>query len=213
MLLSRRPPAPKPHGLAGGREKRRHLRRDAQTRTQQRAAGTNNTALFDIVNTTTANGSQRAPRCRARVLALVSRTSDGEAGAKIRDPGATRQNRWILKRLVVSPLGRASRVYPTCGHSRADLGQARDRCLVPLAQARSLCSPGTRNRRSLRSLLSMRTRARKHARAAQTNARCTSAWRKEKCAQYSPLPVRTPRSASGDTPSGRPLASVTPITE
>ena len=30
--------------------KRRHMRRDGQTRTQQRAAGTNNTALFDIVN-------------------------------------------------------------------------------------------------------------------------------------------------------------------
>src|SRR6478735_52106 len=35
----------------------------------------------------------------------------------------------------------------------------------------------------------------------------------KKCGQYSPLPVRTPRSASGDTPSGRPSASVTPITE
>ena len=30
--------------------KRRHMRRDGQTRAQQRAAGTNNTALFDIVN-------------------------------------------------------------------------------------------------------------------------------------------------------------------
>ena len=47
--------------------KRRHLRRDAQTRAQQRAAGTNNTALFDIVNTTTANGSLRARRCRTVV--------------------------------------------------------------------------------------------------------------------------------------------------
>src|SRR6185312_16768841 len=36
------------------------------TRAQQRAAGTNNTALFDIVNTTTANGSLRAPRFRTR---------------------------------------------------------------------------------------------------------------------------------------------------
>src|SRR6188472_1539074 len=36
---------------------------------------------------------------------LVSRTSDGEAGAKIRDPGATRQNRWTVETLVVSPLG------------------------------------------------------------------------------------------------------------
>ena len=30
--------------------KRRHMRRDGQTRAQQRAAGTNNTALFDIVS-------------------------------------------------------------------------------------------------------------------------------------------------------------------
>ena len=50
------------------RRKRRHLRRDAQTRAQQRAAGTNNTALFDIVNTTTANGSLRARRDVARVV-------------------------------------------------------------------------------------------------------------------------------------------------
>src|SRR4051794_3153075 len=28
----------------------------------------------------------------------------------------------------------ASRVYPTCAHSRADLGQARDRCLAALAR-------------------------------------------------------------------------------
>ena len=46
--------------------KRRHMRRDGQTRAQQRAAGTNNTALFDIVNMTTANGSLRAPRFRTR---------------------------------------------------------------------------------------------------------------------------------------------------
>jgi hypothetical protein len=57
-----------PYGLAGGRESERHMRRDRQTRAQQRAAGTNNTALFDIVNTTTANGSLRARRDVARVV-------------------------------------------------------------------------------------------------------------------------------------------------
>ena len=62
--------------------KRRHLRRDAQTRAQQRAAGTNNTALFDIVNTTTANGSLRAPRRRTRRArsTLVSRASAARPG-------------------------------------------------------------------------------------------------------------------------------------
>jgi hypothetical protein len=53
------------HPSRGGRE------RKERTRAQQRAAGTNNTALFDIVNTVTANGSLRAPRLRT----LVSRVS------------------------------------------------------------------------------------------------------------------------------------------
>ena len=66
LLLSRRPLAPKPSWARRRTRKRRHMRRDGQTRAQQRAAGTNNTALFDIVNTTTANGSLRAPRCRTR---------------------------------------------------------------------------------------------------------------------------------------------------
>jgi hypothetical protein len=48
------PPTPLRSGANGSRP----------TRAQQRAAGTNNTALFDIVNTTTANGSLRAPRRR-----------------------------------------------------------------------------------------------------------------------------------------------------
>ena len=69
LLLSRRPLAPKPSWARRRKRKRRHLRRDGQTRTQQRAAGTNNTALFDIVNMTTANGSLRAPRCRTVVRA------------------------------------------------------------------------------------------------------------------------------------------------
>jgi hypothetical protein len=49
---------------------------------------------------------------------------------------ASRFSRWV----------HASRVYPTCVDLIADLGQARDRCLVPLAQARSLHSSGTRGR-------------------------------------------------------------------
>ena len=68
--------------------KRRHMRRDGQTRAQQRAAGTNNTALFDIVNMTTANGSLRAPRCRTR-RARPSRVP-GER-SETRDLGATRR--------------------------------------------------------------------------------------------------------------------------
>jgi len=51
----------------------KHLRRDGQTRAQQRAAGTNNTALFDIVNMTTANGSPHARRGVARVLSCPGR--------------------------------------------------------------------------------------------------------------------------------------------
>src|SRR6476661_11108012 len=34
----------------------------------------------------------------------------------------------------VAPGSHASRVYPTCVRSRADLGQARDRCLASLAR-------------------------------------------------------------------------------
>src|SRR4051794_38913056 len=48
--------------------KRRHMRRDGETRAQQRAAGTKNTALFHIVNMTTANGSPCARRDVARVV-------------------------------------------------------------------------------------------------------------------------------------------------
>src|SRR3979409_1654042 len=47
-----------PPPFAGGRERKR------ENRAQQRAAGTKNTALFDIVNTATAN--VRAPRLRTR---------------------------------------------------------------------------------------------------------------------------------------------------
>ena len=50
LLLLRRPLAPKPPWARRRTRKRRHMRRRPQTRAQQRAAGTNNTALFDIVN-------------------------------------------------------------------------------------------------------------------------------------------------------------------
>src|SRR6185312_14486647 len=51
LLLSRRSLVPKPPWARRRTRKRRHMRRDGQTRAQQRAAGTNNTALFDIVST------------------------------------------------------------------------------------------------------------------------------------------------------------------
>ena len=63
-----------PRGPAGV-EKRKQMRRRPQTRAQQRAAGTNNTALFDIVNMTTANGSLRATRLRTRPRELSTRSS------------------------------------------------------------------------------------------------------------------------------------------
>src|SRR4051812_38586003 len=53
-LSALRPPLS--FGLLGG-----WTRSQVQTRTQQCAAGTNNTALFDIVNAATANGSLCAP--------------------------------------------------------------------------------------------------------------------------------------------------------
>ena len=57
-----------------------------RTRAQQRAAGTNNTALFDIVNTATANGSLRAPRLRTRRARPHSRVP-GERASASEDPG------------------------------------------------------------------------------------------------------------------------------
>src|SRR6476469_1140353 len=69
------------------------------------------------------------------------------------DPGSRRHVRGprgttVLMVLACCPLVHASRACPTCASLRADLGQARDRCLVPLAQERSLHSPGTRALRS-----------------------------------------------------------------
>ncbi len=70
-----------PRGARRRTRKRRHVRRDGQTRAQQRAAGTNNTALFDIVNMTTANGSLRAPRLRTRRACAHSRVPAERASA------------------------------------------------------------------------------------------------------------------------------------
>ena len=56
-----------------------------RTRAQQRAAGTNNTALFDIVNAATGNGSLRAPRIRTPRSRVPGERSE------TRDPGATRR--------------------------------------------------------------------------------------------------------------------------
>ena len=73
-----------------------------QTRAQQRAAGTNNTALFDIVNWDDGQRfASRAAASHASSRTLVSRASPrGPRGARreekvheTRDPGASRQNR------------------------------------------------------------------------------------------------------------------------
>ena len=66
------PPTPRLAFLGDGRDHK------DTARAQQRAAGTNNTALFDIVNMTTANGSLRAPRlshASCARLTLVSRAA------------------------------------------------------------------------------------------------------------------------------------------
>jgi len=57
-----------------------------KTRAHQRAAGTKNTALFDIVNAATANGSLRAPRLRTR-RARAPLSCPGRASVSERRPG------------------------------------------------------------------------------------------------------------------------------
>src|SRR5262245_33309277 len=108
-----------------------------QTRAQQRAAGTKKTALFDMVNRKlrsrcrprhpTASAATRSCPGRARASArLVGRGAGTRARAGTQGPYkgccccASRFLRWV----------HASRVYPTCAHLSADLGQARDRCLA-----------------------------------------------------------------------------------
>ena len=57
-----------------------------KTRAHQRAAGTKNTVLCDIVNMTTANGSLRAPRLRTR-RARAPLSCPGRASVSERRPG------------------------------------------------------------------------------------------------------------------------------
>ena len=97
-------------GLAGGREERRHVRRDAsKTRAQQRAAGTNNTALFDIVN------RDYGQRFAAR--AATSRASLSCPGRATARPGA---QGWTETRRVRLTLSRTS-----CAGSRASRSASR----------------------------------------------------------------------------------------
>ena len=63
----------------------RHLRRDAETRAQQRAAGTNKTALFDIVKRIPTTAHARAAMSRAG-CAFRSRVP-GERASASEDPG------------------------------------------------------------------------------------------------------------------------------
>jgi hypothetical protein len=60
---------------------------ETQTRAQTCAAGTKNTALFDIVE---------LRKVREAGIALVSRSSEHQR-AKSRDLGATRQNLWTVE--------------------------------------------------------------------------------------------------------------------
>jgi hypothetical protein len=126
---------PAPHG-ADGKEK-------SKTRARKRAAGTKKTALFDIVNRNLRQRARpRAERAKSRVSREPSRVPAKRAPRRrfyarcryaraSRDPGATERDpcrlccalrflRWV----------HASRVYSTCARLRADLGQARDRCLA-----------------------------------------------------------------------------------
>jgi len=77
----------------------RWTRSRGKTRAQQRAAGTNKTALFDIVNTATANGS-----CASRAPARVP----GER-SESRDPGATRRIAQTMRCFAILALGPGSR--------------------------------------------------------------------------------------------------------
>jgi predicted enzyme related to lactoylglutathione lyase len=67
-----------------------------QPRAQQRAAGTNNTALFDIVNAATGNGSLRAPRLRTPDLPHP----EGDASRRMGGPRTTRVPSWFETRLA-----------------------------------------------------------------------------------------------------------------
>ena len=84
LLLSRRPLAPKPpRGSPADAKAKAHAKRRTNPGAATRAAGTNNTALFDIVNRDKANGSLCAPRLRT----LVSRVSFRSASPLCTRPG------------------------------------------------------------------------------------------------------------------------------
>jgi len=93
LLLSRRPPAPKPPWARRRKRSESKMRRRPQTRAKQRAAGTKKTALFDIVNR--ADGQRFALRALrshtpctiAHAGALVSWASDPGLDPGERRPG------------------------------------------------------------------------------------------------------------------------------
>ena len=76
------PPAPSFRGRVTKRTQR-GCKRKARTRPQDCGAGTKKRTLFDNVNTTTANGSLRAPRLRAP----HSRVPDERRRSRSEDPG------------------------------------------------------------------------------------------------------------------------------
>ena len=145
-----------------------------RTRAQQRAAGTKNTALFDIVNWDDGQRLVREPRART---ALVSRASAARPGTR-----ATRRIRVIrlaaqVSRMRIRALGRPG--------------------LVPLAHARSLRSPGTREHVS----------AAPSARAGATHPRCDRAPRSRRSAAPRRIRVASlPRSFAA-CPRGRRRSS------
>src|SRR6185295_15612119 len=92
------------------------MRGRPQTRAQQRAAGTKKRTLFDNVNTTTANGSLRAPRWRTP----HSRVPDERRRSRSEDPGpgSFTAESMEVETSVVWPLGPGSR-FARPGHENA----------------------------------------------------------------------------------------------
>jgi len=100
-----------------------------KTRAHQRAAGTKNTALFDIVNMTTANGSLRAPRLRTR-RARAPLSCPGRASVSERRPGT--QGRHGKIDVHVAPGSRVSLRSPG---TRTHCAISRDGVTLPIAGA------------------------------------------------------------------------------
>ena len=92
-----------PVGSPADAKAKAHAKRRT-TRAQQRAAGTNNTALFDIVNREGRPTAHRAPRWRARPT-LLSRASAARPGTQ--EPHGKIDGQF--ERPVVLPLGPGSR--------------------------------------------------------------------------------------------------------